>query len=355
MSVVEKEYNDFYLLCNRYKPAIREESDHNNKTNVKVIPVTPEDIEFAKQFLNDINSNINEIFNGISYFHIAVRNRHYELAELIITHPSFDFQLLSLKYLFGCTILHSLCRDNNKHLLKLILQDVRFDGNLLNISNKSYENRTLLHMLSESNNKDLIKLVVNNEKFTCLNNKDIYGMTALLSLSTKNLDCIKLITEHQSFNPLTLIENTVEEGWSPIYMSVIVHENFVYLLSLVKKYSLLSNLEIKNHLFHDKFNMSVFSILSRSDAYYPTMCELIKFIEENNMRDIVWNDIDDIDDVKLYYPGKKVFNLLKSYRQNPTHIYRQLVDNKYNHDYEPNYFLDFPIESVAILFDYYFK
>lgn len=93
-----------------------------------------------------------------------------------------------------------------------------------------------------------------------------------------------------------------------------------------------------------KYGMSVPTSLVGHDECYITFCEFIKFIEKHNMRDIVWPELMM---VKLDYRGKKVFKLWKDYTSQPDETYKKIVDNTYNHDYDPNYFLDFPVEAIS--------
>ena len=367
-SAIEKE-DKFYQLCNRYKPRMRMVIKRDYNDNIKidhelestgepVFPVTEEDIRFAKSWLDDMKHNVNHITIWGSYFHVAAGKRHFELAQLIISHNNrFDFQLLTAD---NGSVLWSLCVYDQLELLKTIIGDPRFDGTMLNIGSNSYNNRTVLHNIC-SNDKlacdtDLIKMVVNNGKFTCLNVADDNGETPLMRLcylnrKVANLDTIKLITEHKNFDVKTLVFGTKEQGCTPVTLSLNDYDIFMYFLGLVERNELLSDFNVKRSLFaRDAYGYSVFDSVAIDDSYYTVCCELIKFVEQNSMRNIVW---DDVLKVKIRYTGKKVFKLLKEYRLRPDATIDKLINNTYDHDYEPNYFLDFPKEAFTKVTDWY--
>jgi len=365
----KQEVDKFYQLCNRYKPkvqlVIKKDANDNRLLEYEtetitepVFPVTEEDIQFAKSWLDDPNCNVNNVTVRGSYFHIAVNQKHFELAQLIISHNNrYDFSLLKTD---NSIMLWLLCVYDQLDLLKTIMSDSRFDGDMLNNKHDWCGGGTILHRIC-SNDKlacdgELIKLVVNNSKFTCLNYVNEDNQTALMKLcyqihTVVNLDTIKIITEHKNFDVNTLVLGTRDQGCTPVTISLSKDDVFVYMLKLVDKYELLSNFNTKRSLFaKEAYGLSIFDSVATHDDYYNSCCEIIKFVELHDMRDIIW---DNLLKVKICYTGMKVFKLLKAYKTKPDFTIDSLINNTYDHNYEPNYFRDFPKEAITKVTDWY--
>lgn len=346
-----EEMNDeFYQLCTRYKPYKYD----RNPNNFLIIPITDEDIAFAKAFLSNPETNVNKLILGKTYFHYAVSNRHYELAELIVFNERFDFENLKLEYIFGTTVLFVL--DEQPDLLLRIMKDPRFDGEILNMkSNDVNGNETILHQVCQHHyNYDVFRTIIENNKFRCLNDADSYGVTALYHVIGKDFQAVKLITSHRDFDVSTIVKPTTDDvydGVTPL-SSCGDHETFVHLLDLLETSNLVANPAVQKQIFKDdSMGYNILKSMSRSDKSYTSLCYLIKFIERNNMRELVMPKLSDI---TLVYPGKKVFNLIKEYRTKPDETIEKLNNGTYDHDYEPSYFSkDLFFHAMANAFKYH--
>ncbi|AYV76761.1 MAG: hypothetical protein Terrestrivirus15_4 [Terrestrivirus sp.] len=332
-----------YDLCRRFnEPVIIERVGRIERKERPEVILTEEEVTFVNSCLNDNDFDIYDKNLYLSYFSATLLSKNYQLAELIIRNNRFDFKEIQVD------TLHSFCTFKKYDLLRLILKDERFDEDILNMQEEYNGKKTLLHCLCQNandDNMDIIELVINSGKFTKLNAIDEYGHTSLFEVHTKSITAVKLITEHKNFDPNTLTFRTFEDGWSVLDMSTGHHEIFMYFLQLFEKHGLMNQFGVKQTMFNRcKYGMSVFTSLVGHDECYNSFCELIKFIEKHNMRDLVWPELMM---VKLDYRGKKVFKLWKDYTLKPDETYKKIIDNTYDHDYDPNYLLDFPVEAIS--------
>lgn len=158
--------------------------------------ILEKDVEQVKKNLNDELININQrITNGDTYFHLsieeksvtpiqtllqndlketplvkAVKTENKELVEMILNHPKFNPSLSLIDYAF---LLSVKFKDILKILLKIDSLDVNFNHDLI-ISENSY-----------------------------FNEKKEETITPLIeAVKTGDLEIIKIIIEHKSFDPI---------------------------------------------------------------------------------------------------------------------------------------------------------
>ena len=320
----------FYeLCCRKNDPIVIEKIRGFERKEVPDMILTEEEVNFVNSCLYCEDFDVNSKVHYICYLDRAFSSKNYQLAGLIIQNNRFDFKSLQID------VLHSLCTFKQYNLIRQILKDPRFDGDLLNEQTR-YSNgfRTILHSLCQydvDDNLDIIELITNNEKFTGLNNVDEYGLTALFVVCSKSFNGVKLITNHKNFDPNTLILRTKEEGWSVLQMGC-GHDTFMYILKLFEDKGLMDYFGVKQTMFNScKYGLSVPNSLVGSDSDYVTFCEFIKFVEKHKMRELVWKD----------------------YVSNPDETINKITCGTYDHNYDPNYFLDFPVEAISKVVNWY--
>jgi hypothetical protein len=190
--------------------------------------------------------------------------------------------------------------------------------------------------------------------------------TALLNVANENLEAVKLIINNENFNIRTLVTPMRDMGFTVISISSVNHEIYMYLLNLIEtsnKFTAEDMIYVRNNMFksftieykdteNKSRTYSIFDSLIGHDDSYDTLCETIKFIERNNMRQMA---LPEMKRVQLNYWGKKTFLLSKNYIKNPSATYQKIMNNTYDHNYEPSYFSDFPLEVGKKLFNFYIK